>query len=79
MNIRLPISLAAAIALLAPAAASAQSGAAPVSSAELRLVIKDVTIADASGATVAEHSCRWTDPGDEDQPCLAFSGDPQDA
>ena len=73
--------LAAAIVTAAALAgtAAAQTPPAPVSSEDFRLVIKDVSILDAGGATLREHHCRWTEPREEDRPCLAFSGDPQAA
>jgi hypothetical protein len=76
--------LAGALILAAPAAAVPAGGGggsapAPVSSADLRLVIKDVTIRDAAGAEVRHTHCEWTDPQADDRPCLAFSGDPQAA
>ena len=44
-----------------------------------RLVIKNVRVLDAAGATLASHHCEWTEPQDDEKPCLAFAGDPQDA
>jgi len=51
----------------------------PIPASEMRLVISDVEILDGAGAVVARHHCEWTEPQDDDRPCLAFSGDPQDA
>jgi hypothetical protein len=60
---------------------SGGGGGAPstASTEDMRLVIKDVTILDASGATLEQSHCEWTDPGEDDAPCMAFSGDPKPA
>jgi hypothetical protein len=72
--------MAAAPAVAQPAGGGGGSSAPePVSSSEFRLVIKDVAILDDGGAELKRHHCEWTEPKDEDKPCLAFSADPQDA
>ena len=75
------LTLAGAVAV-ATAPAGAQGGGsapAPVSSADMRLVIKDVAILDDAGAELRSWHCEWTEPQDDDRPCLAFSGDPPTA
>jgi hypothetical protein len=75
--------IAAASALVAsagPAGADpATAPAAPVPASEFRLVIKDVAILDGAGATLDSFHCEWTEPEDDDAPCLSFSGDPKSA
>jgi hypothetical protein len=80
--------LAAGVLTAATAVAAAPAGAqrdaggsapVPASAGDLRLVIKDVAIFDAAGAELRSWHCEWTDPQDDDKPCLAFSGDPQSA
>ena len=51
----------------------------PVPASDFRLVIKDVTILDAAGAAIVRHHCEWTEPQEDDRPCMTFSGDPQNA
>jgi hypothetical protein len=72
-----------AVATLAAAACTAGGGAAsaaptPITAEDLRLVTSQVSIL-AGDRVVERHSCEWTLPGPEDEPCLRFSGDPQPA
>ena len=59
--------------------ANAQAGGAgsvtPVT--EFPLVKVDITILDAAGTTVKTLSCEWTEPQEDDRPCLRFQRDPQ--
>ncbi|MBE2317268.1 hypothetical protein DVA67_014900 [Solirubrobacter sp. CPCC 204708] len=43
------------------------------------LVKVDAKVFDAAGTTVKTLACEWTEPEDDDMPCIKFQGDPQTA
>lgn len=69
----------ATLALAAPAGAQEALSGSPVSEADMKPVATEITIADAAGTAVKTLSCEWTEPQDDDMPCIRFQGDPQTA
>ena len=46
---------------------------------DMKPVKTDITISDAGGTGVKTLSCEWTEPQEDDMPCIRFQGDPQTA
>jgi hypothetical protein len=46
---------------------------------DMKPVATDITISDAAGTATKTLSCEWTEPQEDDMPCIRFQGDPQTA
>jgi hypothetical protein len=79
------IALAALLATAGTAQAQTATGgggaleARPVTAEDLRPVKTEIVIGDAAGTAVKTLSCEWTEPQEDDMPCIRFQGDPQTA
>lgn len=86
-GMRTPLISAIALATLAlgagPASAQVSGGSAgeirAVTPADLKPVKTEIVIGDAAGTPVKTLSCEWTEPQEDDMPCIRFQGDPQTA
>jgi len=46
---------------------------------DMKPVATEITISDAASTAVKTLSCEWTEPQEDDMPCIRFQGDPQTA
>lgn len=81
---RIPLITAIALAALTTSAQAADkpaAGSAPATTVvtEFPDVKTTITISDASGTAVKTLACEWTEPQEDDRPCIRFQGDPQNA
>ena len=57
--------------------AHAQGGGAVMPVTDFPLVKVEIGILDAAGTNVKSLACEWTEPQEDDRPCLRFQSDPQ--
>lgn len=72
----------ATLAIAAPTATAqvvSGGGAELVSPEDMKPVKTEIVIGDAAGTALKTLSCEWTEPQEDDMPCIRFQGDPQTA
>jgi len=77
------IALATLALAATPAAAQVSGGGSGgvelVGPEDMKPVKTEIVIGDAAGTALKTLSCEWTEPQEDDKPCIRFQGDPQTA